>query len=150
MAHIAVLHGPNLNMLGQREPEVYGHDTLDDINTTLEALASSLGHTLSILQSNSEAVLIDTIQALRGVADGLIFNPGGFTHTSVALCDAVIAAEVPTIEVHLSNIHAREAFRAHSYISGVAKGVICGLGAYGYHLALQAFSADILSEREPE
>jgi len=114
----------------------------------LGAGAAALGHALSIAQSNSEAVLIDAIQALRGTADGLIFNPGGLTHTSVALRDAISAAQVPTIEVHISNIHAREAFRATSYISGVAKGVICGLGPYGYQLALQALSADLQSERE--
>jgi len=139
MPHIAIVHGPNLNMLGLREPEIYGAETLDDVNAALETAAAALGLTISCMQSNSEGEIIDAVQALRGKADGLIINPGGITHTSVALRDAISASEVPTIEVHISNIHAREAFRATSYVAGVAKGTICGLGTYGYQLALQAF-----------
>lgn len=141
--HIAVIHGPNLNMLGLREPDVYGHETLDDVNAALEADAATMGITLTCFQSNSEGEIIDKVHSLRGKAAGLIINPGGLTHTSVSLRDAISAADVPTIEVHISNVHARESFRATSYISGIAKGVICGLGTYGYRLALQTFQNDI-------
>ena len=139
MASILVLHGPNLNMLGSREPEVYGHETLADINQRLQSSAAVEGHHLLHLQSNAEYELIERIHAAKteGV-DYILFNPAAFTHTSVALRDALLAVAIPFIEVHLSNVHQREAFRHHSYFSDIAKGVICGLGSQGYDLALQA------------
>ena len=139
MTHIRVLHGPNLNLLGTREPEVYGSDTLGDINQRLEALAGDKGSDVSFLQSNAEHEIVESIQA--GVADKVdyfIINPGAFTHTSIAIRDAFAAVDLPFIEVHLSNIHAREPFRQHSYLSDIAQGVILGLGAQGYELAMQA------------
>lgn len=139
MATILVLHGPNLNMLGVREPDVYGHETLQDINERLHAAAADHGHHLLHLQSNAEYELIERLHDARAEGiDYLIFNPAAFTHTSVALRDAVLASGVPFIEVHLSNVHAREAFRHHSYFSDIADGVICGLGSQGYDLALEA------------
>lgn len=139
MATILVLHGPNLNMLGVREPDVYGHESLQDINDRLHELASSAGHHLLHLQSNAEYELVDRIHEARAEGiDYLIINPAAFTHTSVALRDAILAAGIPFIEVHLSNVHAREPFRHHSYFSDIADGVICGLGSRGYDLALQA------------
>ena len=135
---VLVLHGPNLNLLGQREPELYGHATLADIDAGLAELARAEGAQLETLQSNHEGELIDRIQAARGSADAIIINPGGLTHTSVALRDALIACDLPCIEVHLSNIHAREEFRHRSLVSDVALGVICGLGPIGYQLALRA------------
>jgi 3-dehydroquinate dehydratase II len=135
---ILVLHGPNLNLLGTREPAVYGHTTLAQIDADLAQMAAHAGAALSSLQSNHEGVLIDRIQQAR--ADGtefILINPGGLTHTSVALRDALAAVALPFIEVHLSNIHRREPFRHHSYLSDLAVGVICGLGADGYRLALQ-------------
>ena len=144
MASVLVLHGPNLNMLGTREPEKYGTDTLDDINQRLSQLATGHGHVLSHLQSNSEQVLIERIHATQ--TDGtafILFNPAAFTHTSVALRDALLAVALPFIEVHLSNVHGREPFRQHSYFSDIAIGVISGLGAQGYELALQAAIARI-------
>lgn len=139
MATILVLHGPNLNLLGEREPDVYGADTLADINQRLEQIAQDHGHHLLCMQSNAEYELVERIQDARheGV-NYIIINPAAFTHTSVALRDALAAVEIPFIEVHLSNTHAREAFRQHSYFSDLATGVICGLGAHGYELALQA------------
>ena len=139
MASILVLHGPNLNLLGTREPEKYGHTTLADINQQLQELASDAGHHLQHLQSNAEYELIERIHDARteGI-DFIIFNPAAFTHTSVALRDALLAVDIPFIEVHLSNVHARESFRHHSYFSDIARGVICGLGASGYRLALTA------------
>ncbi|WP_295515387.1 type II 3-dehydroquinate dehydratase [uncultured Pseudomonas sp.] len=139
MAHLLVLHGPNLNLLGTREPGVYGATTLAQINADLEAHASAAGHRLQYLQSNAEHQLIDRIHAARdeGV-DFILINPAAFTHTSVALRDALLAVSIPFIEVHLSNVHKREPFRHHSYFSDVAVGVICGLGASGYRLALEA------------
>lgn len=139
MASILVLHGPNLNLLGTREPAVYGTDTLADIDRRLADQATAAGHALQTLQSNAEHVLIDRIHAAR--LDGTAFiliNPGAFTHTSIALRDALLAAALPFIEVHLSNVHAREPFRRHSYLSDVAVGVICGFGPQSYELALQA------------
>jgi 3-dehydroquinate dehydratase-2 len=135
---LLVLHGPNLNLLGTREPGVYGQTTLAEIDADLQEMAAHAGASLDSLQSNHEGVLIDRIHAARG--DGTVFiviNPGGLTHTSVALRDALAAVALPFIEVHLSNIHRREPFRHHSYLSDLAVGVICGLGADGYRLALQ-------------
>ncbi|MFP3977177.1 MULTISPECIES: type II 3-dehydroquinate dehydratase [Marinobacter] len=139
MSTILVLHGPNLNMLGTREPEVYGHETLADIDARLREQAEERGHHLLHLQSNAEYELIDRIHEARAEGvDFIIINPAAFTHTSVALRDALLASGIPFIEVHLSNVHAREAFRHHSYFSDIAVGVICGLGSQGYELALQA------------
>ncbi|MFN3712553.1 MAG: type II 3-dehydroquinate dehydratase [Alcanivoracaceae bacterium] len=139
MATILVLHGPNLNLLGNREPDTYGRLTLEQINQALHDQATGRGHHLQALQSNAEYELIDRIQAARqeGI-DFIIFNPAAFTHTSVALRDALLAVAIPFIEVHLSNVHRREAFRHHSYFSDIADGVIVGLGADGYRLALDA------------
>jgi len=135
---ILVLHGPNLNLLGSREPQVYGHTTLAQIDADLAQMATHAGAALHSLQSNHEGVLIDRIHdAQRDGTDFIVINPGGLTHTSVALRDALAAAALPFIEVHLSNIHSREAFRHHSYLSDLAVGVICGLGADGYKMAVQ-------------
>lgn len=141
MATILVLHGPNLNLLGLREPGIYGATTLEDINRKLTQTALDAGHHLQTLQSNAEYELIDRIHDARkeGV-DFIIINPAAFTHTSVALRDALLGVGIPFIEVHLSNVHKREAFRHHSYFSDVAQGVICGFGATSYDLALQAAS----------
>jgi 3-dehydroquinate dehydratase-2 len=138
MATILLLNGPNLNLLGKREPEVYGSTTLGDIVSGLEKNARSKGHKLLHLQSNREYELIERIHAAQteGVAY-IIINPAAFTHTSVALRDALLGVNIPFIEVHLSNVHAREGFRHHSYLSDIADGVICGLGAAGYDYALQ-------------
>lgn len=139
MASILVLNGPNLNLLGSREPEVYGKLTLSDINARLLQIAKDAGHHLQFLQSNAEYELIDRIHAARteGI-DFIIINPAAFTHTSVALRDALLGVAIPFIEVHLSNVHAREEFRRHSYLADVAVGSIVGLGAHGYELALLA------------
>lgn len=135
---VLVLHGPNLNLLGTREPEVYGRTTLSDIHEMLSARARADGVLLESFQSNHEGELIDRVQAARSEGvDFILINPGGYTHTSVALRDAFAAVSIPFIEVHLSNIHAREPFRHHSYFSEIAVGVICGLGAQGYALALE-------------
>ncbi|AIF45815.1 type II 3-dehydroquinate dehydratase [Dyella japonica] len=139
MAKILVLHGPNLNLLGTREPDVYGRDTLADIDTLLVQRAQAAGHALETLQSNAEHALIDRIHQAR--LDGtaiILINPGAFTHTSIALRDALAGVAIPFIELHLSNVHAREAFRRHSYLSDIAVGVICGFGADSYRLALDA------------
>ncbi len=139
MASILVLHGPNLNLLGTREPGVYGTQTLDAINAGLSQRCLDSGHHLLVLQSNAEYELIERIhEAQREGVDYIIFNPAAFTHTSVALRDALLATGIPFIEVHLSNVHKREAFRHHSYFSDIAEGVICGLGPQGYELALSA------------
>jgi len=138
MANFLVLHGPNLNLLGTREPEHYGADTLESISQRLQQLAEQQGHQLDSLQSNAEHELIDKIHAARTDTDFIIINPAAFTHTSVAIRDALSAVAIPFIEVHLSNVHARETFRHHSFFSDIAIGVICGLGAQGYELALQA------------
>lgn len=138
MASILILNGPNLNLLGTRQPEIYGHETLADIEALSRAHAKVLGLGLDFVQSNHEGALIDAIHAARGRHDGIILNAGAYTHTSVALMDAISSAQVPTIELHLSNIHAREAFRHNSYIARVALGVICGFGAQGYVLAIDA------------
>lgn len=136
--NILLLNGPNLNMLGKREPEIYGSQSLDDIVSELTQLANDAGVSLSHLQSNAEHLLIDKIHSAMGNVDFIIINPGAFTHTSVAIRDALLSVSIPFIEVHLSNVHAREPFRKHSYLSDVAQGVICGLGAQGYEFALQA------------
>lgn len=138
MANILVLNGPNLNLLGTREPEHYGADTLADIEERLRTMANAAGHRLDFFQSNAEHALLDKLHESRHDTDFILINPAAFTHTSVALRDALAAIAVPFIEVHISNVHAREAFRQHSYVSDIAKGVICGLGAQGYELALQA------------
>ena len=136
---ILVIQGPNLNLLGTREPEVYGKTTLEDIHTKLGTIAESHSVDLSTFQSNHEGELIDRVQkAKQDGVDFIIINPGAFTHTSVALRDALAGVAIPFTEVHLSNIHQREEFRKHSYLSDIATGVICGLGAIGYELALQA------------
>lgn len=139
MATILVINGPNLNLLGQREPEHYGNSDLDTINKQLASMASEAGHQLETFQSNAEHDLVDRIQ--KGQTDGVAFiliNPAAFTHTSVAIRDALAATKIPFIEIHLSNIHGREEFRQQSYFSDLAQGVISGLGAIGYELALQA------------
>ncbi len=136
--NILLLNGPNLNMLGKREPQIYGRLTLDDIVAQLTEQATALNVNLSAKQSNAEHELIDAIHQAFQNTDFIIINPGAFTHTSVALRDALLSVAIPFIEVHLSNVHAREPFRHHSYLSDVAKGVICGLGADGYGYALQS------------
>jgi 3-dehydroquinate dehydratase-2 len=139
MAKILVLNGPNLNLLGKREPHIYGAESLDDINSRLSGLCRDQGHAFEALQSNSEAELIDRLhQAREDGTDFMLLNLGGFTHTSIALRDAVLAAEIPFIEVHLSNLFKREEFRHHSFFSDIAEGCVFGLGAQGYELALQA------------
>jgi len=139
MAHILVLNGPNLNLLGTREPGIYGATTLVQIETSLVTQANALGHSLECFQSNAEAALIERIHQAPAQGTGfIIINPAAFTHTSVALRDALLGVGIPFIEVHLSNVHAREPFRQHSYLSDKAVGVICGLGAEGYRFALEA------------
>ncbi len=148
MANILVLHGPNLNLLGKREPELYGVTTLAEIDNRLAAMARQMGHALEHLQSNAEHLLIERIhQAAQEKVAFIIFNPAGYTHTSVALRDALLATDIPFIEVHLSNVHRREPFRHHSYFSDVAQGVISGLGPIGYELALQAAHARITAQQ---
>ena len=145
---VLVLHGPNLNLLGLREPEHYGKATLESINRQLVAQAQQAGVELEAFQSNSEAELVGKVQSLAGNrVDFILINPAAFTHTSVALRDALSAVKIPFIEVHLSNVHAREAFRHHSYFSDIAVGVICGLGAQGYSLALE-YALNALSSTE--
>ncbi len=139
MATILALNGPNLNLLGTREPEVYGSTTLEDINRHLTDLCIEAGHHFQTLQSNAEYELIDRIHdAQKEGVNFILINPAAFTHTSVALRDALAGVAIPFIEIHLSNVHRREAFRQHSYFSDIAEGVICGLGAIGYELALRA------------
>jgi 3-dehydroquinate dehydratase II len=139
VAHLLLLNGPNLNLLGVREPGLYGHVTLEQIHERMTQLAAESGHRLSAFQSNSEAELIERIhQAPAGHVAFIIFNPAGLTHTSIALRDALLAVKIPFIEVHLSNVHAREKFRQQSYFSDIAVGTIAGLGAIGYELALRA------------
>ena len=148
-ASIFVLNGPNLNLLGTREPGVYGAATLDDIAKDCRAAGRELGLAVEFRQSNHEGVLVDWIQEAGRGAAGLVINPGAYGHTSVALHDAVRAVALPTIEVHLSNIHAREAFRHHTYLSSAATGVICGLGPHGYRLALEALAGLVVPARKP-
>ncbi|XSG82770.1 MAG: type II 3-dehydroquinate dehydratase [Methyloligella sp. ZOD6] len=140
---IFILNGPNLNLLGKREPEIYGHETLDDLKAICAAKAESFGLTIDFRQSNHEGELITWIQEARENASGIIVNAGALTHTSVGLLDALLAVSVPSLEVHLSNVFAREPFRQHSYISKGVKGVICGLGPKGYELAIEALATMI-------
>lgn len=140
MTSILVLNGPNLNLLGTRQPEVYGRTTLADIEEMCRAKADALGIAVSCVQSNHEGALVEAIHAARGQHDAIILNAGAYTHTSIALMDAISSVGLPVIELHLSNVHAREAFRHRSYISAVAFGVICGLGARGYVLAIEALA----------
>jgi 3-dehydroquinate dehydratase-2 len=143
MARLLLLNGPNLNLLGQREPHLYGSTTLADIERAVAADARAAGHQLDAFQTNSEAALVERIQQAAGQTDFILLNPGALTHTSVALRDALLAVGIPFIEIHLSNVYAREDFRRHSYVSDVAVGVITGLGALGYQLALQAACAQL-------
>ncbi len=135
---LLVVHGPNLNLLGTREPEVYGTTTLEEINRGLESLAKDARVELRVLQTNHEGVAIDAIQAAMADCAGILINPGGWTHTSVALRDALAGSGLPVVEAHLSNVHAREPFRHHSHISPIAVGVVCGFGPASYELGLQA------------
>lgn len=134
---VLVLNGPNLNLLGQRQPEFYGRDTLDDVVALCGATAEKFGAVVMAKQSNHEGQLIDWIHEARGNVSGLVINPGGYSHTSIALRDALVTLDVPIVEVHISNIHSREEFRRHSYISGIADAVICGLGIEGYSAAIE-------------
>jgi len=140
---IFVVHGPNLNLLGTREPEIYGTTSLADIDGQIAAAAKDEGCEIESCQSNHEGVLIDRVQECRGWADGILINPGGLTHSSVALRDALVAAELPVVEVHLSNVYARESFRHQSYISGIALGVISGFGPMSYVMGLDALLAHL-------
>jgi 3-dehydroquinate dehydratase-2 len=142
LAKILVIHGPNLNLLGQREPEIYGRSTLADINRDLQALGDRFGVEIDCFQSNHEGALIDRLQEAFGKVDGIIINPAAYTHTSIALRDCLAAIRIPTVEVHLSNIHAREEFRHRSLIAPVVMGQICGMGALGYTLAFHALLED--------
>ncbi|MFH0729270.1 MAG: type II 3-dehydroquinate dehydratase [Pseudomonadota bacterium] len=137
---VLVIHGPNLNMLGKREPEVYGKETLAAIDTTLRELGHQRGLAVETFQSNHEGAIVDRIQAALGKNHALIINPGAYTHTSVAIRDALLLLDIPIVEIHLSNIYKREPFRHHSFVAGVATGQISGFGAHGYSLALEAVS----------
>lgn len=145
--HVTILNGPNLNLLGTRQPEVYGATTLSDIEAMCEAKADALGLDMEFHQTNHEGILIDQIHAARTSSDGLILNAGAYTHTSIALMDALASVSLPVIEVHLSNIHARESFRHKSYISPVALGLICGFGAAGYELAMDGLCAHLAQDK---
>ncbi len=138
MTSLLILNGPNLNLLGQRQPEIYGHTSLADIEELCRTTAADLGARVDCVQSNHEGVLVDAIHAARGLHDGIVLNAGAYTHTSIALMDAISSAQIPVIELHLSNIHARETFRHTSYIAPVAVGQICGFGPDGYPLAIRA------------
>jgi 3-dehydroquinate dehydratase-2 len=144
---IYVLNGPNLNMLGLREPAIYGSESLEDVRARVEARAKALSLGVDFRQSNSEGELVTWVQQARDKAQGIILNAGAYSHTSIALLDALQAAELPVIEVHLSNIFRREPYRQHSYMSLAAKGVICGLGAKGYELALEAMAELLAAPR---
>jgi len=138
--HVLVLNGPNLNMLGKREPAIYGAQTLADVEALCRSAGEEFGLSIDFRQSNHEGELVTRIQEALGTADGILINPGAYSHTSVAIYDALKAVSLPTAEVHISNIHQREAFRHHSYVSAVAFGVICGFGTLGYRLALEAMA----------
>jgi 3-dehydroquinate dehydratase II len=144
---VYLLNGPNLNLLGKRQPAIYGHETLADVESDCQQLASELGLELEYYQSNAEGQLIDWIHAARERAGGIIINPGAYTHTSIAILDALATCEFPIMEVHISNVHKRETFRHHSYVSLVASGVIAGFGTQGYQLALQRL-ARLIEEAE--
>jgi 3-dehydroquinate dehydratase II len=144
---VAVLNGPNMNMLGLRQPELYGAETLDDVETLCAETGEALDLAIDFRQSNIEGELVSWVQEYRGRAAGIIINPAGYTTTSIALMDALLASELPVIEVHITNIHRREEFRQHSYVSKVAVGVICGLGIAGYALALTAM-AELLQDKD--
>ncbi|MBV8132795.1 MAG: type II 3-dehydroquinate dehydratase [Alphaproteobacteria bacterium] len=148
MPIVFILNGPNLNLLGVRDPSIYGRDTLGDIEERCTGRAAALGLEIDFRQTNHEGQLVDWIQEARESADGIVLNAGALTHTSVALLDALSAAELPVVEVHLSNIFRRENFRHHSYVSLAANGVICGLGAHGYELALEAIASLIEGESD--
>jgi len=148
LSTVFILNGPNLNLLGVRDPSVYGHDTLADIEERCLARAAALDLQIDFRQTNHEGQLVDWVQEARESAEGIILNAGALTHTSVAVLDALSAAGLPIIEVHLSNIFRRESFRHHSYVSLVANGVICGLGAQGYELALEAIASLIEGESD--
>ena len=144
MTSVLVLNGPNLNLLGEREPEIYGSQTLEDINAVLQDQAENAGLEIAFLQSNAEHEIVERIhQAKNDGVNFIILNPGAFTHTSISLRDALLGVEIPFIEVHLSNVHSRENFRKHSYLSDIAQGCVVGLGAQGYELALQAASRQL-------
>ncbi|MDZ4736817.1 MAG: type II 3-dehydroquinate dehydratase [Rhodospirillaceae bacterium] len=145
---VLVLNGPNLNLLGTREPGIYGRETLDDIQAACRKHGETLGLAVEFRQTNREDELIGWVQQARGSAAGIVINPAGYSHTSIALLDALLAVGLPTIEVHLSNIFARESFRHHSYVSRAARGVICGLGSQGYRLALTAMSEILQTQTE--
>jgi len=145
---VLILNGPNLNLLGTREPEIYGHETLADIEVRCGARATELGLSVECRQSNSEGQLVDWIQEARGRHAAILINPGAYSHTSIALLDALKAVDLPVVEVHLSNIHQRETFRNHSYVSKAALGVICGFGAEGYSMALSALARLLVEEQE--
>lgn len=145
---VLILNGPNLNMLGSREPDVYGRESLSDIEEQCRKHGADKGLSVECRQSNSEGTLIDWIQAARDSHDGLVLNPGGYSHSSIAIMDALLAVQLPLIEVHLSNIHRREAFRHHSYVSKVADAVLCGLGAQGYLVALDALALRLNAQQE--
>jgi 3-dehydroquinate dehydratase-2 len=149
MAHILLINGPNLNLLGTREPGVYGSTTLAQIEQQMAGQAAGLGHGCDSYQSNSEAELVDWVQQASGNSDFIILNPGAFTHTSVALRDALLAVDIPFIEIHISNVHAREEFRQHSYFSDIAVGTIVGLGPQGYELALSAADQFLKNRTSP-
>ena len=149
MPTLLVLHGPNLNLLGTREPEVYGSETLDDINGRITEMVESTGGQVDIQQRNGEHELIELIHAARGVSDFIIINPGAFTHTSIAIRDALLSVEIPFIEVHLSNVYSRESFRQHSYLSDVAVGCLSGLGYRGY-LYAASYALETLARQEAD
>ena len=138
MTHILVIHGPNLNLLGTREPEIYGADTLEDINRALEQQAAAENVRLTTFQSNNEGDIVSRIQSAASEVQFIVINPGAYTHTSIAIRDAFLATAIPFVETHLSNVHAREDFRRHSYLSDIAVGVVCGFGIDSYRLALDA------------
>ncbi|MDO5528824.1 MAG: type II 3-dehydroquinate dehydratase [Paracoccus sp. (in: a-proteobacteria)] len=146
MPVIHILNGPNLNLLGERQPEIYGRETLDDVRESCAALGARLGLDVELFQSNHEGVIVDQIHAARQEADGIIINPGAYSHTSVAILDALNTFEGPVIEVHISNIHKREDFRHHSFVSARADGVICGLGTEGYSAALRRLAQLVAAE----